>query len=161
MAEESDIKLNDVLPAVDRKDRNWWNKLNSAQRSKFPAWLYMRYAASAEGNPDISRYYLMAVNEAVNKRFNTIKNHPQLQYLLMTAASPGIGTVKHKWIAPAKRGKADKRTKLLSKIFPNANDDELEILSKINDEKDIVAYLESMGWQDKEIKAATKGTSDD
>lgn len=159
--DDSAIKLNDVLPAIDRKNRSWWNTLNDAQKAKFPAWLYMRYAASVEGNPDISRYYLMAVNETVNKRFNTLKNHPKLQYLLMTAASPGMGTMRHNWIAPGKKGKSNKRIKLLAKIFPNASETELEILSLINDDEEIIVHLKGLGWQDKEIKSAMKANTDD
>lgn len=158
--DESAIKLADVLPAVDRKDRAWWDKLKQAQKDKFPAWLYMRYSSSVSGNPDFARYYLMAVNETVNKRFNSIKDHPKLQYLLMTAASPGMGTQKHGWIAPGKRGKTDKKLKLFAKLYPNANDQELEILAATNTEDDILKELQDRGWTEKEIKAAMKGTDE-
>ena len=161
MAEdESSIKLADVLPAVDRKDRDWWEGLKQAQRDKFPSWLYMRYASNVEGNADFARYYLMAVNETVNKHFNTVRHHPKLQYMLMTAASPGMGTQRHGWIPPAKRGRADKKEKLLSKLYPNASDDELEVLSAINDDIDIIRELEDRGWTQKDIKAAMKGSDD-
>lgn len=159
--DDSAIKLDNVLPAVDRKDRDWWETLNPAQQAKFPAWLYMRYSASVEGSADLSGYYLMAVNETVNKRFNVIKHHPKLQYLLMTAASPGLGRQRHGWIPPAKRGKSNKKGKLFSKLFPNASDAELEILSTINDDTEIVAHLEDLGWTQKDIKAAMKGSDDE
>lgn len=154
--DESAIKLADVLPAVDRKDRAWWDTLNPLQKQKFPAWLYMRYTSSVKGNADFARYYLMAVNESVNKRFNAIKEHPKLQYLLMTAASPGMGTQRHEFVKPIKRGKADKKSKLLAKLHPNANDQELEILAQINDDMDIIRELEDRGWTQKDIKAAMK-----
>ena len=155
--DESSIKLNDVLPAIDRKDRDWWSRLNPSQKDKFPSWLYMRYAASVQGDPDLSRYYLMAINETVNKRFNTLRNHQQLQYLLMTAASPGMGSQRHGWIPPTKRGKMDKKVKLLNQIFPQAKPDEVEALAMINDDIDIIRELEDRGWSDKDIKAAMKG----
>jgi len=158
--DESAIKLADVLPAIDRKDRDWWDKLKPAQKDKFPAWLYMRYAASIQGNPDFARYYLMAVNETVNKRFNAVKGHPKLQYMLMTAASPGMGTQRHGWIPPAKRGKADKKSRLLSKLYPDAKDDELEVLCLINDDKDLIQEMEDRGWTQKDIKAAMKGNDE-
>ena len=156
----SSIKLADVLPAIDRKKVSWWDDLRQEQKDKFPAWLYMRYAASVEGDPDLARYYLMAVNETVNKRFNAIRHHPKLQYLLMTAASPGMGTQRHGWIPPAKRGKADKKSKLFSKLYPNARDDELEILSAINDDMDVIRELEDRGWTQKDITAAMKGNDE-
>jgi len=151
--DESTIKLADVLPAIDRKDRAWWEGLKQAQKDKFPAWLYMRYASNVEGNADFSRYYLMAVNETVNKHFNTLRHHPKLQYMLMTAASPGMGTQRHGWIPPAKRGKASKKGKLLGTLFPDANEDELETLAIINDDMDIIRELEDRGWTQKDIKA--------
>jgi hypothetical protein len=161
MAEdESAIKLADVLPAVDRKDRDWWGRLKQAQKDKFPAWLYMRYASNVEGNADFARYYLMAVNETVNKHFNTVRHHPKLQYMLMTAASPGMGTQRHGWIPPAKRGKSGKKDKLFSKLYPNATDDELEILAAINDDMDVIRELEDRGWTQKDIKAAMKGSDE-
>lgn len=153
----SDIKLANVLPAIDRKDKAWWETLNPDQKAKFPAWLYMRYASSVDGNADFARYYLMAVNESVNKHFNTIKHHPKLQYLLMAAASPGLGSQKHSWIPPGKKGKANKKINLLAKLFPNANDDELEVLATINSDEDLIQELESRGWTTKDIKAAMKG----
>ena len=158
--DESAIKLADVLPAIDRKDHDWWDRLKQPQKDKFPAWLYMRYASSVEGNADFARYYLMAVNETVNKHFNTIKNHPKLQFMLMTASSPGMGIQRHGWIPPAKRGKADKKLKLLSKLYPNAGDDELEVLAAINDDIDVIRELEDRGWTQKDIKAAMKGSDD-
>ena len=158
--DESAIKLADVLPAVDRKDRDWWESLSQAQKDKFPSWLYMRYASNVEGNADFARYYLMAVNETVNKHFNTVRHHPKLQYMLMTAASPGMGTQRHGWIPPAKRGKSDKKGKLFSKLYPNATDDELDILSTINDDMDVIRELEDRGWTQKDIKAAMKGSDD-
>ena len=158
--DESAIRLNDVLPAIDRKDHAWWDRLKQPQKDKFPAWLYMRYASSVEGNPDLARYYLMAVNETVNKRFNLLKDHPKLQYLLMTAASPGMGSVRHSWVPPSKRGKADKKIKLLAKLHPNAKDDELETLAQINDDMDIIRELEDRGWTQKDIKAAMKGVDE-
>lgn len=156
----SDIKLAHVLPAIDRKDKEWWETLNPEQKAKFPSWLYMRYASTVDSNADFARYYLMAVNETVNKHFNSVKHHPKLQYLLMAAASPGLGTQRHSWLSPGKKGKANKKINLLSKLYPNANDDELELLSNINNNEDIIQELESRGWTSKDIAVAMKGVDE-
>jgi hypothetical protein len=153
--EDSAISLESVLPAVDRKDIDWWETLAPAQQKKFSAWLYMRYASNVTGNADLARYYLMAVNERVNKHFSEIKNHNKLQYLLMTTASPGMGKQFHQFISPPKLGKSNKKTlNLLEKLFPMSNTQELELLSELNDLEALEKYLISMGWPDKEIKAA-------
>lgn len=158
--DEGSIALKDVLPAVDRKDRDWWNSLNPKQKEKFPAWLYMRYCSTVNGSPDVSRYYVMAVNETVNKRFNALRKHQHLQYLLMTAASPGIGTQYHTYIPPLKRGGGKKKFNLLTEIFPHYGDQEIEVLTSIISEEEIYDHLIAMGWTDKEIKDAMAKVED-
>jgi hypothetical protein len=161
---EDSISLDNVLPAIDRKDKDWWETLTPAQQKKFPAWLYMRYASNVKGNADLARYYLLAVNERVNKKFSDIRKHPKLQYLLMTSASPDMGKQFHQYLAPPKGGKTNsKRLKLLEQLFPNANDLELDVLAEVNTTKDIEEHLISLGWTDKEIKNAlsTKDTDEE
>jgi hypothetical protein len=161
---EDGISLDNVLPAVDRKDTDWWETLTPSQQKKFPAWLYMRYVSNVPGDPDLARYYLLAVNERVNKKFSDVKGHNKLHYLAMTSASPGMGKQFHQFLPPPKLGKSNKKTlNLLEKLFPMANDQELELLSEINSGKELEQYLISMGWTDKEIKAAlaNKDTDED
>lgn len=158
---DSDIKLNSVLPAVDNKDMDWWETLSEPQQSKFQAWLYMRYVSSVKGDADLAKFYVMSTNEAVNKRFNDVRKHPKLQYMLMAVASPGMGSVNHTWIAPPKRGKSDPNSKILASIYPDANEAELEIMARKNTDDDIKAYLMECGWSDKDIKAAFKGKIDE
>lgn len=162
--EDSDISLENVLSAIDRKDVDWWETLTPAQQKKFSSWLYMRYASNATGNSNLSRYYLIAVNERVNKKFSELKNHSKLQYLLMTTTSPGMGKQFHQFISPPKVGKSNrKKINLLAKLFPMANDKELEVLLETNTDRDIEEHLMSLGWTDKDIKAAlsNKNTDED
>ena len=159
---DTSITLDNVLPAVDRKDTAWWETLKPGQQDKFPAWLYMRYSSSVQGPADLSRYYLMAVNERVNKRFSTIKKHPKLQYLLMTSASPGMGKQYHPYVQPPRQGKGSvKRRNLIASLFPMASDKEIDVIAAINSDDDIKAHLLHMGWSDKDIKKAfTKQETD-
>lgn len=161
---EANISLESVLPAIDRKDTDWFDNLNPAQQKKFSSWLYMRYASNVKGDSDLARYYLLAVNQRVNRKFSDLKGHSKLQYLLMTTTSPGMGKQFHQFIAPPKLGKTNKKQiNLLEKLFPMANSQELELMAEINSEKDIEDYLISHGWTDKEIKAAlaTKNADED
>lgn len=152
---DTSITLDNVLPAVDRKDTGWWETLKPGQQAKFPAWLYMRYSSSVQGPADLSRYYLMAVNERVNKRFSTIKKHPKLQYLLMTSASPGMGKQYHPYVQPPRAGKGSiKRFNLLASLFPMASEKEIEVMAATNTDDEIKAYLIQLGWTDKDIKKA-------
>ena len=47
------------------------------------------------------------------------------------------------------RHKIEKAIKLL---YPNAKSDEIEMLSAVNTKKEIVKYLEDLGYDDKQIK---------
>lgn len=155
---ESDISLDAVLPAIDRKDTAWWETLKPAQQDKFSSWVYMRYASMVNGPADLSRYYLIAVNEIVNKKFNDIRKHPKLQYLLMTSASPGMGKQYHQFLAPMKGLKTNnKRQKLLEELYPQYSGQEIELLDSITTEDELKEYLISLGWTDKEIKSALAG----
>lgn len=160
--DESNINLDSVLSAVDTKNVDWFDNLNATQQKKFSSWLYMRYTSNVKGDPDLARYYLLATNQRVNKKFSDLKNHQKLQYLLMTTASPGLGKHYHQFISPPKVGKSNtKRLNLLEKLFPNLNDQELELLLEVNDDNDIKNYLISLGWTDKDIKNALSTKSQD
>lgn len=159
---ESSISLDNVLPAVDRKDLNWWETLSEPQQQKFPAWLYMRYSSSVQGPADLSRYYVMAVNQRVNKNFSAIKKHKKLQYLLMTSASPGMGKQYHPYIQPPKAGKGvQKKRNLIASLFPMIGEQEIDVLATINSDDEIKEYLIDLGWPDKDIKKAFSKTESD
>lgn len=155
--DEGSIALDKLLPAIDRKDYNWWSTLTAEQQEGFSSWLYMRYASSVQhSDPDFPRYYLQSVNQHVNKHFNIIRRHPQLVYLLLCAASPGIGTQRHNFLPPGKKGKANKRNALFAKLYPLCNEEELDILAQVNTDEDLREYMLDAGWTDKEIAAALK-----
>lgn len=154
----SDIPLPNVLSAIDRKNLDWWETLTAEQQAKFSSWILMRYTSSVQGSAELSGYYLVATNERVNKRFSLLKDHPKLQYLLMTTVSPDMGNQFHPYIAPPKNGKGQiKRRNLIASLFPFANDREIDVLLTINSEADIKKHLENLGWADKDIKKALSG----
>lgn len=153
---EGAIALRDILPAIDKKNYKFWDTLTAAQKKDFSTWLYMRYTSAVKSEPDMMRYYLMSTNLTLNKNFSAVKNHPQLVYYLMCAASPGLGTETHQWLPPGKKGKANKRTKIFSELYPTYSDAEIEILEQINTDEDLMEHLLDSGWTDNEIKAAFK-----
>jgi hypothetical protein len=112
---QDSIPLNDQLRAIDRKDRNFRNKLPDELKKKLSTYLMMRYAASVEGHVDLQSYYMIATNENVNKHFFDIKNHPELQWLCCTTVSPGMGVQRHYWFNGA--AKKDNQDKYTDKLF--------------------------------------------
>ena len=98
--EKQDFDLFAALDAIDRKDYQWWNKLSEEQQRKFVPWMMTHWLSAIKSNGPIGAYYLLSTDANVNKYlFNeSIQNHPQLQWLMMCAASPGKGKQFHQWI---------------------------------------------------------------
>ena len=137
------------MKAIDKKDRNWYNKLNAEQKKAFSPWMMMRYASSVQGKsaPD----YVWMVNELVNHKFTDVSKHPELQWLLMTAA--GSGKVQHHpYIKPPK----SKRGDFVSSVLPHLKADEIELFLSLNDDESLKELALANGYDDKEVKEIFK-----
>lgn len=154
MAKAPQIPLSDVMKAIDKKDRTWYNKLSDEKKKAFSAWMMMRYASSVQGSsaPD----YLWMVNELVNHKFSDVSKHPELQWLLFTAA--GSGKVQnHPYIKPPNsKRKKNKRSQFISDSMPHLKQDEIDILLSINSDDDLKEYARATGMSDKDIKELFK-----
>jgi hypothetical protein len=146
------LTLAQELAALDTKDRGFYDELTDEERKKFSTYLMMKYAASVEGNRDLQEWYLRAQNDRVNQDFFAIGRHPKLQWLLCTSVSPDMGRQKHYWMGS--RHKTNPIQKVLAEQFPDLNREELAILVNNTNRKDLEAYLQSLGWDDKEIRNA-------
>lgn len=159
---DSGIKLADLFGAVNRKDRDWWERLNDEQRKKFSSWLYSRYmSVASHSNPDIHRYYVMATNTTLNKDLSELtKNHAKLIYLLMTTLANEYTRSDHRYIPPLKKNKADKNTnnkmRVLGELHPSSKDSDIETLATVMSDNEFEELLISHGWEIKKIKAELK-----
>ena len=149
----SKLGIASEMAAFDGKDRSFYDELSDEDRKKFSPYLMLRWGASVEGNEDFQAYYLMAMNKKANRSFFNLSKHPKLQWLLCTTVSPGMGNLRHYWLA-AKKGASDgnKVTKFLAQHYPHLKDDEIALMAEINDLKDIKALAKSMGMEDRDIK---------
>jgi hypothetical protein len=147
---EPAIPLKDVMAALDKKDRTFYDKLSSTQKKAFSAWMMMRYASSVQGKN--AAQYIFMVNELVNKNFSDVSKHPELQWLLMSAV--GSGKVEfHPYVKPPNsRKKKDKITEFLSSIYPHLKNDEIALLIDINSKQQLMQLAEAHGYDDKSIK---------
>jgi hypothetical protein len=144
------IPLKDVMSAIDKKDRGFYNRLTDEQKKAFSAWMMMRYASSVQGRN--AAHYLFMVNELVNKNFSDVSKHPELQWLLLSAA--GSGKVEfHPYIKPPNsKKKKDKVSEFLSSIYPHFKSDEIEMLLLLNSKEELKQLAEAHGYDDKSIK---------
>lgn len=133
----------------DRKVRSFYDDLTPEERKKFSNYLMIRWGSAVEGSRELQEFYIISTNERLNKHFFDISKHPKLQWLMATSVSPGIGTPRHTWIAPKKKeaGISAKRKQLIQ-LFPHYKDDEIDLLAKITDQKEINALLKQHGDAD-------------
>ena len=144
------LSINNEMAVFDRKDREFYDQLTPDERKKFSNFLMIRYGSTVQGSRDLQEFYLISTNERLNKHFFAINRHPKLQWLCATTVSPGLGTQRHQWIAPKKKepGISGLRRQL-SELYPHMKDDEIELMSRINTQKDIDAYVKASGQESK------------
>lgn len=144
----SKLDIANEMRCFDSKDRGFYESLTEEERKKFSNYLMIRWGSAVSGDPILQDYYLQATNERLNKHFFDVNKHPQLQWLMATTVSPGMGNHRHQWIAPKKREATGIR-KQLAELFPDLKDDEIDLLATINDKKDLDAYLKDLGQETK------------
>ena len=134
------------MARLDSKDRDFYNSLTDEERKKFSPYLMIRWSSTVQGTQELQEYYVQSCNHYLNKHFFTVNRHPQLQWLMSTAVSPGTGSHTHPWIAPKKKDKGNTDVKkMLMKLYPSMKMDEVELMSRINTKKELAAQLKDMG----------------
>jgi hypothetical protein len=138
--EKQDFDLFGALLALDKKDYGYFDNLTPEQQRKFTAFMLVRYMSYLKGSGEIAGYYAMSTNYHANKYiFNEyVQKHPKLQWLMLCAASPGLGKQFHPWI-PQIREKVSllkepaqlKEVKeYYKKIYPKAGEDDITDVAK-------------------------------
>ena len=113
------LHIGNEMRQLDLKNRDFYDSLDADERKKFSTFLMIRWSSAVEGSRELQEYYVQSVNHYLNKHFFTLSKHPKLQWLCATAASPGMGALRHNWISPKKKeaGASTKR-KALAAMFP-------------------------------------------
>lgn len=98
--DNQDFDLFKAIEAIDRKDYTWFSKLTDEQKKKFVPYMLIRWISAVKGAGMLSGYYVMSTDVNANRyMFNErIQHHPELQWLMLCASSPGIGKQFHQWI---------------------------------------------------------------
>ena len=91
------IPLNKVLPALDRKDRKFYDNLSDEEKKAFSSFLILKYSASIIGDSELEHYYIASTNHYANKHMFDLARFPKLQWLMLTAVSPDLGSQRHSW----------------------------------------------------------------
>lgn len=130
--EKQDFDLFNALTALDKKDYNYFDKLTDEQQKKFVPYMMTLWMSTVKASSDVSGFYIMSTEHAANKHlFNEyVQKHPKLQWLMLCAASPGIGKQFHQWIphlsskvSQLKETPKEKELKdYYAKIYPKTSD---------------------------------------
>ena len=131
---------------LDAKNRDFYDELTPEERKKFSTFLMVRWGSAVDGSREIQEYYVQSVNHYLNKHFFTMHRHPKLQWLMATAASPGMGAMRHNWIAPKKKeAGASAIKKQLRELYPHFKDDEIDLMAELTDKKEIAQLQRAHG----------------
>jgi hypothetical protein len=147
------LSIANEMAQFDRKNRGFYDSLTPEEKKKFSNFLMIRYGSSVQGSRELQEFYLISTNERLNKNFFAINREPKLQWLAATTVSPGMGSQRHQWIAPAKKEPGNnKAEKFLAEIYPTAKTDEIKLLMQINTKDDLKELARKHGWDEKRIK---------
>lgn len=147
---EPAIPLKDVMSALDKKDKNFYNRLTPEQKKAFSAWMMMRYSSSVQGKD--AAHYIYMTNELVNKDFMEVSKHPELQWLLLSAC--GVGKIQfHPYLKPPNaRKKNNKLFDFIYSLYPHMKAEDINHLIDINSKEELKQLAEAHGYDDKTIK---------
>lgn len=133
--EQQDFDLFKALDAIDSKNYDWYSKLTEEQKRKFVPYMMVHWTSAIKARGMLGAYYVMSVDANANKYlFNeVIQGHPQLQWLMLCAASPGLGKQFHQWIPHLsdkmsqlkERADAKSVKEYYAKIYPSASKDDI------------------------------------
>ena len=150
MAKKPQIPLQEVMRAIDKKDRQWYVNLTDEQKKAFSAWMMMRYCSSVQGRDAANYIYL--TNELVNFQFMEVSKHPELQWLLLSAC--GVGKIQfHPYLKPPNaKKKKNKISEFLYGLYPHSKPEDIELMIKLNSNNELKALAYDYGYDDKTIK---------
>jgi hypothetical protein len=140
------LNISNEMRQLDAKNRDFYDELTPEERRKFSTFLMVRWGSAVDGSREIQEYYVQSVNHYLNKHFFTMHRHPKLQWLMATAASPGMGAMRHNWIAPKKKESgASAIKKQLRELYPHFKDDEIDLMAELTDKKELAQLQRAHG----------------
>ena len=134
------------MAQFDRKNRDFYDSLDTDERKRFSNYLMIRWGSSVQGSRELQEFYVISTNERLNKHFFTVNKHPKLQWLMATSVSPGMGSLKHQWISPKKKEAGSNEVKkTLMKLYPNMKMSDVELLASMTTSKELRELIKNYG----------------
>lgn len=148
------LDIFETLGAIERKDYDFLDRKTEEERKGFAPPVVLRWASALKGGGIDADFKLLIVNEQANLHFHDIWQHPELQYKLLAATGMHTGR-RFDWIPMAGRGQSASEVHLfLSKYWPEANEDELNLILKQHTRESYHAFVNGCGLDQKSTDAA-------
>ena len=142
----SKLPLKDILAAIDMGAKEIWDQLSDDEKKQVSFYLLNRYVSSVKGSRDKQELAVFKTNEYYNKQFFVLQKHKKLLWQLLCLAGNTKNIQYHEWIGhKRKSGDNTKIAKLLRTLYPNKKEDEIELLTKISNKKEIIQLAKDNG----------------
>jgi len=142
----------DIIPALDRRDVLYYNRLSDEQKKEISIWTLTRWMSSTSKN---ASEQLFIVNKVVNMSSKFLNKHKELQWMLLALTGSGV-PVHHPWIAPPRGIKKNRLEEEILTHYPHLKDDELELLLNLNSKENLEAFFKDNGYDEKTINDLLK-----
>ena len=141
------LPVKDILAAIDMNARDVWDEFSDEEKKSVSFWLLNRYASSIKGSREKQELAVLKTNEYYNKHYMDISKHPKLQWQLICLAGNTGKIEYHPWqgFRKAVTPKGQKYINVLSKIYPAWKLEDIERLSKMFNDKEIIQLAEDHG----------------
>lgn len=156
------LQLKELLAAVDTNIKELWDASDDANKKVIKGDLFRlnRYISNVKSSSrDTKEHFVLTVNEYYNKNWNTIQQHPKLQWMLLCMCNlDGRSIFYHEWIGYKKKADSttDKKIKFLETLYPNYKLDELELLASMYSDAEIKTLAKDLGFDNNQIKKLLK-----
>ena len=146
------MELRKAQNGIDRKNKKLYSTLTEKEKKDFSPWLLMRYISNIKEGPwRLFYHHLVMTNEFVNVHFNDLRNHEELQWLLLQLVGTGKNFF-HEFISPGKKSKKNKIKLWLMEVLPTTKERDIDTLIELNTNTSIKDYAKQHGISDKQIK---------
>jgi len=140
------------LSAVDKKNYEFYDKLEDDEKKAFSPYILMRYVSNIQGDRDTQEWFLEMTNELVNKNHWTLsKDHKPLLWKLFAGVGTGVPAF-HPYLASGKKEKAVKIEKLLAELYPAWKMEDIKVLAGLMTKEDKEELFDKMGFDKKQRK---------
>lgn len=142
----------EMMPAIDFGMKDLWDAAgeDGQKEIKGDLWNLNRYISSVKGNREEQELAVFKTNEYYNKNWAVLgSKHPKLQWQLLCISGNTKKREFHEWIGFKKQTNINSKIiKLLSEVYPEYKDEEIEILARISTKKEIQDLAKDHGIDD-------------